>query len=173
MSCPVSSCLVCVYDRLIGAFDRDLLHAGAREQGEQFAQSGGVVFDRGSHDFAAPVIDDRHRVIITRPVDSACDTVDGFRRQGISGRLEDSLLAAKPSGEALACGTRARLFARSLFGARRRLAPSTVGVPRANAGFRRTHVGHNCCRASRAITQRHPRCISDPFKITAPRMVHQ
>ena len=111
------------------------------------------------------MIDDRHRVIITRPVDSAGDTVGGFRRQGISGRLHDSLLAAKPSGEAPSCGTGARLRVRSLFGARRRSALSTVGVPRVNAGFRRTHAGHNCCRAkpgdNPAPPQVHRRPIQD------------
>jgi hypothetical protein len=162
-----------VHHRPVRAFDRDLPHAGARQHGEQLAQSGGVVFDRGSHDFAAAAIDDRHRVIITGPVDSACDAVGGFRRQGTSGRLHNSLLAASPSGEAPSCGTGARLLVRSLFGARRRSALSTVGVPRVNAGLRRTHSGHNRCRASRAITQRHLRCIGDPLKITDTRMVHQ
>ena len=41
--------------RPVGAFDRDLTHAGTVEYGEQLAQSGGVVFDRGSHDFTAAV----------------------------------------------------------------------------------------------------------------------
>jgi hypothetical protein len=66
----------------------------------------------------------------------------------------------------------ARLPVRSLFGAGRRAALSTVGAPRVNAGFRRTHAGHNRCRA-RAITQRHLRCIGDPSTITDTRMVHQ
>jgi transposase len=69
-----------------------------------------------------------------------------------------------PSGEAPSCGTGARLPVRSLFGARRRSAPWTVGVPRANAGFRRTHAGHNRCRASKAITQRHLRFHRRPIQ---------
>jgi transposase len=71
------------------------LHAGAGQHGEQLAQSGGVVLDSASHDFVAVGVDDRYRVIITGPVDSAGDAVGGFRRQGISGRLQDSLLAAR------------------------------------------------------------------------------
>ena len=40
-----------VHDRPVRAFDRDLPHAGACEHGEQLAQSGGVVFDRGTARF--------------------------------------------------------------------------------------------------------------------------
>ena len=55
-----------VDDRPVRAFDRDLPHTSALEHNEQLAQSGGVVLDCGPHDFAAVVVDDRHRVIITR-----------------------------------------------------------------------------------------------------------
>jgi hypothetical protein len=107
-----------VYHGAVGAFDGDFTRADALEYGEQLAQSGRVVVNGAPHNFAAVVIDDGHRVIISGPVDSTGDAVDGFRRQGISGRLHDSLLAAKPSGEAPSCGAGARLPVRSLCGAR-------------------------------------------------------
>jgi hypothetical protein len=40
-----------------------------------------------------------------------------FRRQGFSGILQASLLAARPTGEAPSCGAEARLPVRSLFNA--------------------------------------------------------
>ncbi|EFG75554.1 hypothetical protein HMPREF0591_4654 [Mycobacterium parascrofulaceum ATCC BAA-614] len=127
-------------------------------------------------------------MIITRPVDSTREPVDGFRWQGISGKLHDSLLAAKPSGEAPSCDTGARLLVRSPCGAQRRLALSTVGVPRVTAGPRRTHAGRQRRRASRAMNQQPPRvhrrsiqdhrhtgsCASQPSEqINDTRMVHQ
>ena len=62
---------------------------------------------------------------------------------------------------------------RSLIGARRRSALSTVGTSRATARPRRTHAGHQPRQASRAMTWRHLGCISDPSEITDIRMVHQ
>lgn len=59
---------------------------------------------------------------------------------------------------------------------RRSQALSAVDRRRANgvnAGFRRSHAGHRCCRVHKAITQRHLRCIGDPSKTTDTRMVHQ
>ncbi len=137
-----------IHDRAVRAFDGDLAGTGPAQQLEQLAQSGGVVLDRGAANLAPTRIDDRHRVIISRPIDSTRDAVPRLVGQG--------------SG-----------LGRSLFGARRRSVLSTVGASGATAGLRRTHRGHHGCRASRAITQRRLGCIGNPSKVTDTRMVHQ
>lgn len=58
------------------------------------------------------------------------------------------------------------------FGARRRLALSTVGASGATAGLRKTHDGHHGCQARGALTQRRL-YIGNPSEITDTRMVHQ
>ncbi|CCK61342.1 Protein of unknown function [Mycobacterium canettii CIPT 140070010] len=83
-----------------------------------------------------------------------------------------SLGAAKPSGEAPSCEARTRLPHRSLFGARRRLALSTVGACGATAGLRKTHDRLHGCQARGALTQRRL-YVGNPSEITDTRMVHQ
>ncbi|MGH3739313.1 MAG: hypothetical protein ACRDT6_27490, partial [Micromonosporaceae bacterium] len=121
------------------------------------------MLDAVPHDLAATGIDNRDGMVITRPVQPAGDTVGRILRQlgnqNRTGRLHVSLLAAAPSGEAPSCGAEARLPVRSLFGARRRSALSTVGTPRATARPRRTHDGRQTRLASRAVIWRHLGCI--------------
>jgi len=71
------------------------------------------------------------------------------------------------------CGAETRPPVRSLIGARRRSALSTVGTSRVTAGPRRSHAGRPTRQASRAMTQRHLGCIGNPSTITDQRMVHQ
>jgi hypothetical protein len=89
-----------IHDRAVGTFDRDLARAGALQDYQQLAHTGGVVLDRGAADLTPVRVDDRDSVIVTCPIDSACDTVRRCRWQNISGRLQNSLLAARPSGQA-------------------------------------------------------------------------
>ncbi|CCC45954.1 putative uncharacterized protein mb3249c [Mycobacterium canettii CIPT 140010059] len=154
-----------VHHRAVRAFDGDLAHTGPVQQLEQLAQSGGVVLDRGAANLAATRIDDRYRVIVSRPINSTRDAVLRLVAQcGFGSRLHNSLLAARPSGEAPSCEARTRLPHRSLFGARRRSVLSTVGASGATAGLRKTHDGHHGCQASRAITQRRLGCIGQSIQ---------
>jgi hypothetical protein len=159
-------------DRAAGSFDRGLPGAAAGQHGEQFAQAGGAVPGGAPADLTAPGIDDGYGVIITCPVDPARHVAGRFFGQGISGRLQVCLLAASPSGEAPSCGAGTRLPACSQFGARWRSALSAVGTSRVTARSRRTHDGRQERQASRAMTQRHLRCISS-LTATDTRMVHQ
>jgi hypothetical protein len=164
-------------DRSIGAFDRDFRGPGADEFDEQPTQTRRGVLNGEPVRFTASTVDDRHCVVVAGPVQASGHTafrlVGQLGDHGIAGRLHVSLLAARPSGEAPSCGAGAWLPVRSLIGAQRRSALSTVGTPRASAGPRRTHAGHRTCQASRAMTRRHLGCITDRFKISDTRMVHQ
>ena len=162
-----------IHDRPVGPLDGGFPGVVAGEHGDQLPQASGVVLDRAPADLAAAGIHDRHRVIITSPVDPARHVAGWFLGQSIAGRLQACLLAARPSGEAPSCGARTRLPVRSLIGARRRSALSTVGTSRVTARSRRTHAGRQERQASRAMTWRHRGCISDLPKITDLRMVHQ
>jgi hypothetical protein len=160
-------------DRAVGPLDRGLPGTSTGQHGHQFAQASRAVLDRTPGNLAAPGVDDRHRVIITSPVNAAGHAARRFLGKGSSGRLQACLLAARPSGEAPSCGAGTRLPVRSLIGARWRSALSTVGTSRVTARPRRTHAGRQERQASRAMTWRHHGCISDPSKITDTRMVHQ
>jgi hypothetical protein len=162
-----------VDDRPVRAFDRDLVDAMASQQTEQLLQSGGLVFHGGPVDLAATVVDNSYGMIVACPVDSGGPAVAGLGGQCVAGRLHVSLLAASPSGEAPLSGAGARQPVRSLIGARRRSALSTVRTLRGTAGPRRSHRGRHDRQASRAMIRQHPRCIGDPSEVTNTRMVHQ
>lgn len=67
-----------------------------------------------------------------------------------------------------------RLPVRSLIGARRRTALSTVNASRVNRWIPQNLMEHiNFRQAVMAMIQRHLGCISDPSKITDMTMVHQ
>src|SRR3979411_1506429 len=89
-----------VDDGAVGTFDGHLADPGTGQQRRQCSQSRSTVFDGASVDLDAAVVDDRYRVIITGPINSTGQSVDGFRRQDGWGILHHSLLAASPSGEA-------------------------------------------------------------------------
>ncbi len=166
--------------RPIGAFDRDLAAARPPEHGDQFGQSGRAVLDAVPDLLAAAGIDDRRGMVITGPVQPAGHAVGWLVGQcgvhGGAGRLHVSLLAASPSGEAPSCGAGGSgtwLPVRSLIGAQRRSALSTVCTSRATARPGRSHLGHQPRRASRAMTWRHLGRITNPSEISDTRMVHQ
>ena len=133
---------------------------GTGQHGDQFAQASGAVLDSAPADLPAPGIHNRHGVIIPGPVDPSGHAAGRYFGKGIPGRLQACLLAARPSGEAPSCGAGTRLPVRSLFGARRRSALSTVGTTRVTARPRRTHGGRQERQASRAVAWRHLGCIS-------------
>jgi hypothetical protein len=139
-----------VDDRPVGTFDGDLAHLRAGQDIDQLGQAGGAVLDIVPRELASAGIEDRHGVIVTGPVQPAGDTVrrifGQLGDQGVAGRLHVSLLAARSSGEAPLCGAEAWLPVRSLIGARRRSALSTVGTPRVTVGSRKTHHGHRCVK---------------------------
>jgi len=157
-------------DRAVRALDGDLADAALAQQG---AQASGAVLDHAPVDFPAAGIDDRDRVVITGPVDSAGQPVRSFLRQGGWGRLHDSLLAADPSGEAPSFWCRGAAAA-SLTD-RRSAVHSPVDGRHApgTARPRITHAGRQKRQASRAVAWRHLGCISDPSRTTDIRMVHQ
>jgi len=62
---------------------------------------------------------------------------------------------------------------RSLIGARRRSALSTVPTSRVTTRPRRSHAGHQTCQASRAMAWQHLGRIGNPSEVTDTRMVHQ
>ena len=125
-------------------------------------------------DFSVPrwsTID--YRVIITRPVDSACDAVGRFRRQDRCGQYSmtaSSLLVPVGRHPHWCRGTTAGSLT-----VRRSTALSPVDG-RHTPGNRRVPQ-YSCWtskrQASRAVTRRHLGCIGDPSKITDTRMVHQ
>jgi hypothetical protein len=102
-------------------------------------------------------------------------SLTGWSGRTISGRLHVnvSLLAASPSGEAPVCGAGTRQPVRSLIGARRRSALSTVGTPRATARPRISHTGRQTRRASTAVARRHHGCINVLSENADNTMVHQ
>jgi hypothetical protein len=65
-----------LHDRSIGPLDRDLVRAMPGQQVEQLAQPGGAVLDGSPVDLAAPVVDNRHDMIITGPVHAGGHTVE-------------------------------------------------------------------------------------------------
>jgi hypothetical protein len=161
----------------IRAFDRYLGAPRAGEHLDQFPQPGRAVLDAAPEQFAAAGVHDRDRVIITGPVQATGHTarrlIGQLAGHGSAGRLHVSLLAASPSGEAPSYGAGTRLPVRSLIGAQRRSALSTVGTSRVTTRPRKSHVGHPPCQATKAMTWRHLGRITDPSKISDLRMVHQ
>ena len=152
-------------DRAVGSLDRHFRHAAPLEDGEQVAQPGGGMFHGGPVKLAAAVVHDRHGMIIAGPVDTGGQVVGRLVGQSVAGRLHVSLLAASSSGEAPVAGSRTRLPVRSLIGAQRRTALSTVGASWETAGSRRSWSGRVHRQARMAVTRQHPRCISHPSKI--------
>jgi hypothetical protein len=127
--------------RPVRAFDGHLLDAVTGQRVAQLPQSGGAVLNGQSQNLAAAGVHYRYRVVVTGPVDTARQSVGGF-----SGRasLADFTSASSPLVPVrrhpyLGAGVQLRL--RSLFGAPRRSALSTVGTPRVTAGLRKTHAG--------------------------------
>ncbi len=85
--------------RSIGAFDGDLGDTVFGEQCEQPAQACVAVLDGLTQDLLTAGVNNRDRVIIASPVDSSGQSVGRFVGQGNWGTLQDSLLAAEPSGK--------------------------------------------------------------------------
>jgi hypothetical protein len=123
-----------VDDRAVGPFDRDLIDAVPAQEGDELAQPGCGVLNHRASDLAAAAVHDAHGVVVTSPVHPRGDVVGCLVGQGIAGRLHFSLLAASPSGEAPSCGAAGAgrcIPVRSLIGARRRSALTTVRTSRA------------------------------------------
>jgi len=160
-------------DRAVRPLDRDLADAALGQQAQQGAQARGAVLDHAPVDLPAAGIDDRDRVVIARPVDTAGQPVRRFLGQGGWGRLHDSLLAADPSGEAPSFWCRGA--AAASLTVRRSAAHSPVDGRHApgTAKPRITHDGRQQRQASRAVAWRHLGCISGPSRTTDTRMVHQ
>jgi 3-carboxy-cis,cis-muconate cycloisomerase len=94
------------------------------------------VFDRASHDFAAAVINERDRVIVTRPVDSAGDTVGGFRRQGMAeGRGGGSSTMPHKSNPVLSVLIRRAALAAPALGASLHIASAASVDERSDGGW--------------------------------------
>jgi hypothetical protein len=110
-----------------------------------FPHPGRAVLDAEPQQFTAAGVHDRDRVIVTGPVQATGHTarrlIGQLAGHGSAGRLHVSLLAASPSGEAPSCGAGTRLPVRSLTGAQRRSALSTVGTSRVTTRPRRSHDG--------------------------------
>ena len=174
--------------RAVGAFDRDLVDTMLGEQPQQATQAGIAVLDGLSNDLPTSSIDDGHGVIVAGPVDASGQTVGWLVGQGIWGTLQDSLLAAEPSGEAP--DFRCQNVTAASLTDRRSPAHSPVDGRHAleTAGPRKTHAGRQWRQASRAMAQQPPRvhrqsirdhrhtgwCTSKPpEKITDTPMVHQ
>ena len=170
-----------VDDRSVRAFDRHLAAAGAGQHGDQLAQAGCGVFDAVPEHVAAAAagVHDGDGVVVSGPVQAPGHAVGRLvgqcRVRVVAGRLPARLFAASSSGEAPAWGAGgagAWLPVRSLIGARRRSALSTVRTSRATARSRGSHDGHQPCQASWAIW-RHLGRISDLSEVTDRWMVHQ
>jgi tetratricopeptide (TPR) repeat protein len=163
----------CIDDRAVRALDRDLADAALGEQAQQGTQARRAVLDHAPVDLPAAGIDDRDSVIIACPVDTAGQPIRRFLRQGGWGKLQNSLLAADPSGEAPL--SRCRDAAAASLTDRRSAAHSPVGGRHAPGTTRPriTHDGRQKRQASRAVAWRHLGCISDPSRTTDTRMVHQ
>ena len=162
-----------VHDRAVGAFDGHFLDPGTGQDAHQCLQPHRAVVDGAAQDFLTSRVDHRDRVIITGPIDSAGQSIGGFRRQDGSGILHHSLLAARPSGEAPKL--RCRGVTAGSLTVRRSVALSPVDG-RHTPGDRR--VSRNSSWTSMrqalvAMTRRHLGCIGNPSKITDTRMVHQ
>ena len=84
----------------VGAFDGHFTGFGAREHRQQFSQTCRAVLDGAAVHLTTLCVDDGYRVIVTSPIDSACESVGRLGRQHGWGILHYSLLAADPSGEA-------------------------------------------------------------------------
>lgn len=128
------------------------------------AGSGAVVqvggLEVGSAAVAGEVADTVAELFVCRPTEP--DVGDFV---GLAGGAGDAGQAGQQFG--LGVGVRGESF-----GARRRLALSTVGASGATAGLRKTHDGHHGCQARGALTQRRL-YIGNPSEITDTRMVHQ
>lgn len=128
------------------------------------AGSGAVVqvggLEVGSAAVAGEVADTVSELFVCRPTEP--DVGDFV---GLAGGAGDAGQAGQQFG--LGVGVRGESF-----GARRRLALSTVGASGATAGLRKTHDGHHGCQARGALTQRRL-YIGNPSEITDTRMVHQ
>lgn len=114
----------------------------------------------GSAAVAGEVADTVAELFVCRPTEP--DVGDFV---GLAGGAGDAGQAGQQFG--LGVGVRGESF-----GARRRLALSTVGASGATAGLRKTHDGHHGCQARGALTQRRL-YIGNPSEITDTRMVHQ
>ena len=158
-----------VDDRAVGALDRDLADAVPAQRRDQVTQTGGGVFDGEPVDLAAAASTIDDGVVVAGPVEPAGHVVGGYSGRGrvLLADFIVSLLAASPSGEAPLCGAGTRLPVRSLFGAHAGAQPcrrsARPGEPPGPADLMR---GRRPRQASRAVTQRHLGCISNPSKTT-------
>lgn len=134
-----------VADRAVGAFDRQLVGAVARQGPGQVVQASAGVLEHGAGDLAAADSDDAHEC-------------------GAGARFHVLIPAARSSGEALSCGAAGAgtlLPVCSPIGVRRRSALSTtVRTSRARTRPRGSHAEPRPRRARRAMTWRHLGCIN-------------
>jgi hypothetical protein len=158
--------------RPIRPLDRHLLNPVLVQQAGQITQTGGVMRHGAAGDFLATIVDHRHRMVLTSPIQPGGDTVDRLVGQTAAGRLHVSLLAASPSGEAPVTG--ARTLAGSLTDRRSKAhSPVDGHTSWVTARSRRSRSGHQLCQVRKAVTRRHHRCIDNPSEIADATMVHQ
>jgi NAD(P)-binding Rossmann-like domain len=136
------------------------------QQTQQATHAGIAVLKDLSNDLRTSGIDDGHGVIVASPVDSSGQVVGRLVGQGMRGTFQDSLLAAKPSGQAP--DFRCQNVTAASLTDRRSPAHGPVDGRHdlGTAGPRKTRAGCQQRQASRAMARQQLGCIGNPSKMT-------